>query len=178
MHQPALNRNIIGEVNTSNATGIRNGARPERNSLLRKEDKPKKNGRAERETQGKDAAPVFAHEQNKAEGKRGELNTARDADKRTPGNAGCRSYKIGKHQRKDDGVDLYQREPAPPWPGHNNDERESGDDAVCAESFLERDAVAAVGGIVIDKGCQPPCNTDADRIHDGDTHPRGQKSER
>ena len=60
-------------------------------SLLRQQHKAEGNGGKEGCTEGDNTLPVAAHQQNKSEYERGQLQTTSDTDKYSARHTGCRA---------------------------------------------------------------------------------------
>ena len=108
MQQPTLNRDVIHKVQATHTGGVRQRGEPELRRVLRHQNEAQRNGAEERRTQGRNALPVAADQQNQTKHERGQLHAARNTNQHTARHTGRRAHKIGKNQRRNERVNLNQ----------------------------------------------------------------------
>ena len=106
MREDTGQRHVIVERGHPNTGGVTHRHTPVVGGLTRHRQKPDGDGAHETTRHGGNTAPVFAHQQDKPERERGELNTASDTDQHPAGDARGRTQEVSQHQQQDDRVNL------------------------------------------------------------------------
>ena len=156
VQQPTLNRDVIHKVQSTHTGGVRQRREPELRRVLRHQNEAQRNGAKERRTQGRDALPVAADQQNQTKHERGQLHAARNTNEHTARHAGCRAHKIGKNQRRNERVDLNQVQGALPRARRHHQNGQHRNRAGTTKVLLQGQFAAARIHIVVDNRGNPP----------------------
>ena len=156
VQQPTLNRDVIHKVQSTHTGGVRQRGEPELQCVLRHQNETQRNGAEERCTQGRDALPVAADQQNQTKHERGQLHAARNTNQHAARHAGCRAHKIGKNQRRNERVNLNQVQGALPRPRRNHQNSQHRNRARTTKVLLQRQFTAARIHVVVNDRGNPP----------------------
>ena len=177
VQQPTLNRNVIHIVQAAHARRVRQRREPEFRCLLGHQNEAQRNRGGEGRTQGCDALPIAAHQQDEAEHERSELHAAGNADQHAARHAGRRAHKIGQNQRGNERVDLNQVDGALPGTRRNHQKGQHGDSAHAAKVPLQGQFATARIDVVVDDGGKPPGHCHGPQHHEHLTDDQGHERE-